>query len=99
MPPRRTRTPRKRQLRERIHELEAELRRRKTTRPAPQPGGRPPKGLMWDGWGVDAAGQPNGCFVNTDGEFVELFGLRPVARRVEPFGLRPEEVGKYTATN
>ena len=64
-------TPRKRQLRERIHALEEEVRRRKTTRPAPQPGGRPPKGLMWDGWGVDAAGEPNGCFVDQDGKVVD----------------------------
>ena len=65
-------TPRKRQLRERIEQLEADLRRRKTTTPVPKPRGRPPLGgFKWDGWGADALGEATGCWVDENGERLE----------------------------
>ena len=77
-------TPRKRQLRERIEQLEAELRRRKTTPPVPKPRGGPPLGgFQWDGWGADGLGEAAGCWVDENGERLERCGRRgPETARV-----------------
>ena len=65
-------TPRKRELRDRVEKLEADIRRRKTTAPVPKPRGRPPLGAFgWDGWGADGLCEAAGCWVDENGERLE----------------------------
>ena len=86
-------TPRKRQLKERIEQLEAELRRRKTTPPVPKPRGRPPLGgFQWDGWGADGLGEAAGCWVDENGERLERW-VDVVEKRVAMGFHGPRTIG------